>query len=88
MLLLSLFLLLLLYALQYTSDTVSHLNPVNGGWSNYGEWGDCSVTCGSGVRARTRTCTNPVPSGGGMDCDGSTTQVDMCVLEACSGKTR
>ena len=43
------------------------------------------MTCGSGFQTRTRTCTNPVPSGGGLDCDGSTTQVDICVLEACSG---
>ena len=43
------------------------------------------MTCGSGFRARTRTCTNPVPSGGGLDCDGSATQVDICVLDVCSG---
>lgn len=50
--------------------TVS-LAPVNGGWSL---WSNCSsTTCGTDG-TQTRTCTNPVPSGGGADCVGSPTQ--------------
>lgn len=42
---------------------------VNGGWS-YGDWSECSVTCGPGQQERRRTCTNPPPSNGGAQCEG------------------
>ncbi|XP_068670309.1 uncharacterized protein [Montipora foliosa] len=38
---------------------------------NYTEWTDfteCSKTCGGGQRSRSRTCTNPPPRNGGKDC--------------------
>ncbi|XP_067685279.1 SCO-spondin-like [Haliotis asinina] len=57
---------------------------INGGWS---EWSSatraCSATCGqsvSGTDTRTRTCTNPVPSGTGSQCVGASddTQTVTC----------
>ncbi|KAL9955603.1 hypothetical protein ACROYT_G036947 [Oculina patagonica] len=42
----------------------------NGGYSQWGDWTKCSVTCGTGQRSRSRTCTNPPPSSGGKDCSG------------------
>ncbi|XP_046559555.1 protein PIF-like, partial [Haliotis rubra] len=58
--------------------------PVNGNWSEWVETSTaCSVSCGRGSRTitRTRTCTNPSPSNGGLDCQGSNTET---VSEACN----
>jgi len=44
--------------------------PVNGGYSDWGPYGECSKTCGGGEQTRERTCTNPPPSNGGEDCSG------------------
>lgn len=46
---------------------------VDGVWSG---WSACSNVCGAGTR--TRTCTNPAPSGGGATCSGASS-------EACTG---
>ncbi|XP_078663783.1 glycine receptor subunit alpha-2-like [Branchiostoma floridae x Branchiostoma belcheri] len=34
---------------------------VNGDWSEWGSWTPCDAACGFGMKARTRTCTNPLP---------------------------
>ncbi|XP_066271469.1 uncharacterized protein [Branchiostoma lanceolatum] len=52
--------------------------PVNGGWSDWGPWSDCSVTCGVGEETRDRTCTNPAPANGGADCVGLAQEVQAC----------
>ncbi|XP_063690486.1 uncharacterized protein LOC134823063 [Bolinopsis microptera] len=57
--------------------------PVNGGWSNYGEWSECSKTCGGGIQTRTRTCTNPAPLHGGTECAGDSTETQPCNTESC-----
>jgi Thrombospondin type 1 domain len=55
---------------------------VNGGWSAWGG-GSCSVSCGGGTMTQTRTCNNPVPSGGGANCVGSSTQTISCNTQSC-----
>ncbi|KAI8490931.1 hypothetical protein Bbelb_313500 [Branchiostoma belcheri] len=52
--------------------------PVDGGWSNWGPWSDCSVTCGVGTETRDRTCTNPAPANSGEDCDGPARETRKC----------
>ncbi|KAL4622608.1 properdin [Arapaima gigas] len=54
--------------------------PEKGGWSEWGPWQACSVTCESGVRKRTRTCTQPAPQCGGQ-CSGSDTDTETCHVE-------
>ncbi|XP_035668228.1 A disintegrin and metalloproteinase with thrombospondin motifs adt-1-like isoform X1 [Branchiostoma floridae] len=51
---------------------------VDGGWSDWGPWSTCSVTCGVGEQTRDRTCTNPAPANGGADCDGLTQETQAC----------
>gem|GEM_PF-570343 len=69
-----------------SSDEVVTAPPsvVNGGWSAWGSWGPCSVTCGGGTQTHTRTCTNPAPANGGTTCAGSASDSQSCNTESCS----
>ncbi|KAI4478857.1 hypothetical protein M0804_011603 [Polistes exclamans] len=51
---------------------------VNGGWSSWSGWSECSTRCGRGVQKRTRTCTNPTAINGGQTCPGPATQRIEC----------
>ncbi|XP_048346721.1 properdin [Sphaerodactylus townsendi] len=51
--------------------------PVMGGWSDWGAWSPCSVTCLKGVQTRQRTCTNPAPECGGT-CPGNNIETRSC----------
>ena len=52
---------------------------VDGGWSDYDEWSECSQKCGPGFMTAARTCTNPAPSAGGKSCEGAAEQKQPCV---------
>ncbi|XP_078697589.1 adhesion G protein-coupled receptor B1-like [Branchiostoma floridae x Branchiostoma belcheri] len=60
--------------------------PADGWWSEWGGWGQCSVSCGGGITNRTRACDNPVPSWGGRDCEGNDTEIQSCGLDPCPGE--
>ena len=52
------------------------LTSVDGMWSSWGDWRNCStdmdsICRGNDVSFRTRNCTNPEPKLGGRDCPGS-----------------
>jgi len=57
--------------------------PIDGNWSLYGEWGHCSVPCGSGNRTRNRTCSSPEPQFGGANCTGAFERIQECNTFAC-----
>ena len=59
--------------------------PVDGGWSEFGDWSTCSKTCGGGTKTRTRTCTDPAPNHGGADCVGEDTESQNCNTHFCPG---
>ncbi|XP_063677768.1 SCO-spondin-like [Bolinopsis microptera] len=56
---------------------------VDGGWSEFGEWSECSVTCGGGSQSRSRSCSNPAPEKGGADCDGDDSESQACNADPC-----
>lgn len=52
--------------------------PVDGGYSEFGDWTECSRTCGRGVHERRRACDNPAPANGGADCVGKPVELRDC----------
>ena len=58
---------------------------VNGGWGSWSEDTGCSVTCGGGVKVRTRSCTNPKPQNGGNPCKGESSLTATCNTDSCGG---
>jgi len=61
--------------------------PVNGGYGPWGEFGECSVTCGGGVKQRERKCDQPEPKYGGKTCEeqelGTNVETQSCSEEPC-----
>ena len=57
---------------------------VNCEWSSYGNWSECSVTCGNGQKRSNRTILKPALHGG-IECEGNSSKVEKCNLEACIG---
>ncbi|XP_071489048.1 uncharacterized protein [Diadema antillarum] len=51
------------------------LAPVDGGFTEWGEWSECSDSC---RRTRYRNCTNPRVVAGGKDCENPNTGVNDC----------
>ncbi|XP_013387744.1 cartilage intermediate layer protein 1 [Lingula anatina] len=49
---------------------VNQGEPIHGQWTRWDPWGGCSTTCGQGVQVRRRTCSDPAPHNGGLDCAG------------------
>ena len=59
---------------------------VDGGWSHFGNWSECSATCGGGNQTRNRSCSNPAPAFGGADCAGDAEDYQECNTEECAGR--
>lgn len=62
----------------------------DGMWSSWSKWvknGQCSVTCGEGVKKHTRirSCNNPAPQNGGKDCVGISKEITIkqCTEKVC-----
>lgn len=60
-------------------------HPIDGQWSSWGSWAECSKTCGGGSQTRSRVCTSPAPENGGLPCQGSASDTKECKTFACSG---
>ncbi|KAL4217214.1 Hemicentin-1 [Mactra antiquata] len=56
---------------------------IDGDWSPWSDFTNCTVICGQGYSRRSRLCTNPPPSGGGADCAGDSEERQICTASQC-----
>ncbi|KAM8881275.1 SCO-spondin isoform 1-T4 [Synchiropus picturatus] len=56
---------------------------VDGDWTPWSVWSDCTVTCGKGAQVRSRACINPPPRNNGSYCIGSDREIQDCETSPC-----
>ncbi|KAJ8302105.1 hypothetical protein KUTeg_021092 [Tegillarca granosa] len=59
------------------------IDPIEGGWGKWEDYGDCTRSCGGGIRKRIRKCNNPVPQNGGRYCIGRRIRYRSCNTKQC-----
>ncbi|XP_047136872.1 uncharacterized protein LOC100202129 isoform X2 [Hydra vulgaris] len=74
--------------IYFLDDVSKSEEKIDGGYSEWSSFTECSTSCGPGVMKRERTCTNPVPFGSGEDCSslGPMIEEKPCSLRQCPGK--
>ena len=55
-------------------------------WSPWAEFGECTVSCGGGVIARTRTCNVGDKHTENSKCKGEATEEAVCNGQICPSK--
>ena len=55
--------------------TVQLLVSVDGDWSSWSSYAECSGNCDGGTQTRTRRCDNPERRNKGQDCQGDSEEV-------------
>ena len=71
-----------------TRDFNFELFLVNGKYTSWTSWTECSVSCGNGTKMRQRDCANPSPKYGGKDCSslGVSEEIVGCLKDPCPRK--
>ncbi|KAJ8305885.1 hypothetical protein KUTeg_016430 [Tegillarca granosa] len=62
-------------------DCNMHFCPIDGVWSDWSNWTECSLTCGNGTQNRSRSCDGPYY--GGQNCSGDWDEVRDCNTHFC-----
>ena len=58
---------------------------MNCAWSQWGDWGPCSVSCGDGWKPRTRRVVTEAQNGG-IQCQGDGIETGRCKKKDCTGQ--
>ncbi|XP_053377851.1 coadhesin-like isoform X2 [Mercenaria mercenaria] len=66
-----------------TQDCNTVRCPVNGHWSDWSKFTDCTVSCAGGTKVRNRTCLFDKTAPHGAQCFGNTTDTRECNTEHC-----
>ena len=74
------------YASQFFSWCINL--PVDGDWSDYGEWSKCSAECGEGTQTRTRECNNNDGDAEAEEDGYADAEVDVPNCEGVDSETR
>lgn len=59
------------------------IEPINGVWGEWTDYGTCSRSCGTGIEYRTRECIPPKL--GGLWCGGESEEGRLCNTDKCEG---
>lgn len=57
---------------------------IDGRWSRWTPWSECSATCGNGIQIRYRKCNNPMAEYGGRNCEGHSNETIACTNKPCA----
>ena len=60
---------------------------MDGQWSAWTAYGQCTRSCGGGFQYRYRRCDNPPPMGNGSKCVGTNIEQKSCNSDSCKGMT-
>lgn len=58
---------------------------MDGNWTKWSEWDNCTQSCGGGFRSRVRNCSDPEQRFEGENCLGNSTEGDICNDHYCPG---
>ncbi|CAB4057149.1 unnamed protein product [Lepeophtheirus salmonis] len=79
----------MVYELGYVDAHLLSSSPsgqIQGHWSTWEHWSQCSTSCGVGISIRERLCNNPIPSEMGKPCSGLGYESRICFGALCSDK--
>jgi hypothetical protein len=62
------------------------LFKVDGTWSVWSDWTECTLTCGNGTKLRNRSCDFPDGVPQGNNCLGAVSETDVCNTDLCPSK--
>ena len=54
-------------------------------WGEYGDWSQCTESCGGGTQNRLRSHETQAMNGG-ADCEGTNVEERICNAHKCAGK--
>lgn len=78
---------IMFYNQQNLIQMLNKPEPIDGGFSDWSNWGPCSVNCGGGIQKRVRSCNNPEPQYGGDVCVGPYEETQACNTDPCLTRT-